>query len=253
MRWNDFETNISVAFKDLREEKDFFDITIVCDDNQIQAHKVILSACSPFFRNILRRNPHQHPLLYLKGVKYQDVLSVLNFMYNGEVNIAQEELNTFLSVAEDLKVKGLTQNDHGQQDKLSSKPSQPSKNLSRQREAPFKDQPALSSRHQPPQGQERSRHSGFNNESQSDMDIQEIVPVKSEPRDLVQIQPPPQSINHEEYAPSSIADTVGPGALAVDQNFGDEDTYGYEEYGEDYAGGAISSTNIGSQSNQGNY
>ena len=248
LRWNDFETNISVAFKDLREEKDFFDITIVCDDNQIQAHKVILSACSPFFRNILRRNPHQHPLLYLKGVKYQDVLSVLNFMYNGEVNIAQEELNTFLSVAEDLKVKGLTQNDHGQPDKL----SQPSKNLSRQREAPFKDQPAISSRHQPPQGQERSRHSGFNNESQSDMDIQEIVPVKSEPRDLVQIQPPPQSINHQEYAPSSIADTIGPGALAVDQNFGDEDTYGYEEYGEDYAGGAISSTDIGSQSNQGN-
>ena len=110
LRWNDFESNISIAFRELREEKDFFDVTLACDDNQIQAHKVILSACSPFFRNVLRRNPHQHPLLYLKGVKYSELMSVLNFMYMGEVNVAQEELNSFLAVAEDLRVKGLTQN-----------------------------------------------------------------------------------------------------------------------------------------------
>ena len=57
------------------------------------------------FREILRRNPHQHPLLYLKGVKCTDLLAVLNFMYNGEVNVAQEELNSFLALAEDLQVK----------------------------------------------------------------------------------------------------------------------------------------------------
>ena len=96
LKWNEFETNISSAFKELREEKDFFDVTIACEDeNQIQAHKVILSACSPFFRNILRRNSHQHPLLYLKGVNYREMLSVLNFMYMGEVSVAQEELNIF--------------------------------------------------------------------------------------------------------------------------------------------------------------
>jgi len=110
LRWNDFETNISSAFKELREDKDFFDVTLACDEDQVQAHKVILSACSPFFKTILRRNKHDHPLLYLKGVKYTDLVSVLNFMYHGEVNVAQEELNSFLAVAEDLKVKGLTQN-----------------------------------------------------------------------------------------------------------------------------------------------
>ena len=120
LRWNDFESNISVAFRELREEKDFFDVTLACDDNQVQAHKVILSACSPFFRNILRKNPHQHPLLYLKGVKYQELLSVLNFMYQGEVNVAQEELNSFLAVAEELRVKGLTQSNSG--NKSSSPP-----------------------------------------------------------------------------------------------------------------------------------
>jgi hypothetical protein len=112
LRWNDFKSNISEAFKDLREEKDFFDVTLACDDNQIQAHKVILSACSPFFRNILRRNPHQHPLLYLKDVKYKELLSVINFMYLGEVSVAQDELNSFLNVAEELRVKGLTQGTH---------------------------------------------------------------------------------------------------------------------------------------------
>lgn len=112
LRWNDFEKNISTAFRELRDDKDFFDVTLACDDrDQLPAHKVILSACSPFFRQILRRNPHQHPLLYLKGVKYTDLQSVLNFMYHGEVNVAQDELNSFLAVAEDLRVKGLTQND----------------------------------------------------------------------------------------------------------------------------------------------
>jgi len=112
LRWNDFEANISRAFQDLREEKDFFDVTLACDDEkQIKVHKVILSACSPFFRSVLRKNPHDHPLLYLKGVKYAELQSVLNFMYYGEVNVAHEDLNGFLSVAEDLKIKGLTQGD----------------------------------------------------------------------------------------------------------------------------------------------
>ena len=84
-------------------------MTLACEEEQVQAHKVILSACSPFFRAVLRKNPHSHPLLYLKGVKYGDMQAVLNFMYHGEVNVAQEDLNSFLSVAEELKVKGLTQ------------------------------------------------------------------------------------------------------------------------------------------------
>ena len=121
LRWNDFETNISVAFRELREDKDFFDVTLACDDDQIQAHKVILSACSPFFRKVLKRNPHERPLLYLKGVRYAEIVAVLNFMYHGEVNVAQEDLNTFLAVAEDLQVKGLTQNDA---EKIASSPKQ---------------------------------------------------------------------------------------------------------------------------------
>jgi len=111
LRWTDFETNIGIAFRELREEKDLFNVTIACDDDrQIQAHQVILSASSSFFRNVLRRNPHQHPLLYLKGLRYRELQSIIDFMYMGEVNVAQEDLDLFLSAAEDLKVKGLIQN-----------------------------------------------------------------------------------------------------------------------------------------------
>merc|ERR1719186_1819324 len=110
LKWNEFEANIGIAFRELREDKDFFDVTLACDDEQIQAHKVILSACSPFFRKVLKRNRHEHPLLYLKGVKYRDITALLNFMYHGQVNVAQEELDSFLTIAEDLQIKGLTQN-----------------------------------------------------------------------------------------------------------------------------------------------
>ena len=146
LRWNDFESNISVAFREIREEKDFFDCTLSCGARQIQAHKLILSACSPFFRSILKQNPHQHPLLYLKGVEFTNLQSVLNFMYHGEVNVAQEELNSFLAVAEDLQVKGLTQN-------ISNKPSAPVKEQTAS--TPIPKQRPLKPSPQPPSHRER--------------------------------------------------------------------------------------------------
>jgi len=109
LRWNDFESNITHSFQEIRDDKDLLDITLSCGSRQIQAHKLMLSACSPFFRTVLKQNPHQHPLLYLKDVRFVDLQSVLTFMYNGEVNVAQEDLNSFLSTAEELQVKGLTQ------------------------------------------------------------------------------------------------------------------------------------------------
>jgi len=183
LRWNDFESNISGAFRELREDKDFFDVTLACDDEQLQAHKVILSACSPFFRTVLRRNRHEHPLLYLKGVKYADLVSVLNFMYHGEVNVAQEELNSFLAVAEDLKVKGLTQGNSSSDTKAShsappprpdppkARLPDPTPQVKRPRPGPSPSQPPRQiAPAQPAYSQEQ------------DDDIQEVAPiVKSEP------------------------------------------------------------------------
>jgi len=244
LRWNDFETNISVAFKEIREEKDFFDVTLACDDSQIQAHKVILSACSPFFRNVLRRNPHQHPLLYLKGVKYQDLVSVLNFMYNGEVNVAQEELNTFLSVAEDLRVKGLTQNNGGTEKKNPPAQETAARQVPRPREPPERESVVPQQQPKRPRPAPAPIHvtnpvKSYQQPQYDDHDdIQEVVPVKSEPRDP--LPPPPSHV--EEYAThgqqmvaehDAIQDTVDHGAVALDQSYA-EDGYGYEDYGDGY-------------------
>eukprot|EP00090_Calanus_glacialis_P001651 TRINITY_DN11188_c0_g1_i5.p1 TRINITY_DN11188_c0_g1~~TRINITY_DN11188_c0_g1_i5.p1 ORF type:complete len:385 (-),score=96.79 TRINITY_DN11188_c0_g1_i5:794-1864(-) len=238
LRWNDFETNISSAFRELREEKDFFDVTLACDDSQIQAHKVILSACSPFFRNVLRRNPHQHPLLYLKGVKYNELLSVLNFMYLGEVNVAQEELNSFLAVAEDLRVKGLTQGSSGGG---TSKPDQP------KQAARFKDPISIpENKPDAPPPSKRPRQMQQNSalgmahqmyRPLEDDDIQEVVPVKTEPR-----EPPvaaaPAAVETQVQVHHSYQDQqqIAEGTVALDESYGDE-SYEYGQYEEGYEEG----------------
>merc|ERR1712129_9640 len=95
------------TLKSLWRDEDFLDVTIACDDDQINAHKVILSAASPFFHNILKRNPHSHPLLYLKGTAKKDMLALLDFIYSGEAHVLQEDLERFMALANSLQVKGL--------------------------------------------------------------------------------------------------------------------------------------------------
>ena len=111
LRWNSYESNISSSFQELREDSEFFDVTLCCDNgiDIVQAHKVILAACSPFFRKILSHQKNQqNPLLYLKGICLEDLKVALEFMYRGEVNLAQDSLNNFLAVAEELAIKGLS-------------------------------------------------------------------------------------------------------------------------------------------------
>jgi len=226
LRWNDFENNISLAFRELRDDKDFFDVTLACDDEQIQAHKVILSACSPFFRNILRRNPHPNPLLYLKGVKYTDLQSVLNFMYHGEVNVAQEELNSFLAVAEDLRVKGLTQNQSGNQ--VSKKESFPQNHSSLVKPS-FK--PSEKDYTQPPIKRPRPAPPMPPNVTHvEDDDIQEVVPVKSEPiADPIPAPIPAPTIPQPLYTPQlQNSNTL---AQADDQALAYPDD-SYDDYGQ---------------------
>ena len=93
--------------KSIWENEEFLDRTIACDDDQIMAHKVILSAASPFFRNILNRNPHSHPLLYLKGTTKKSIQTLLDFIYSGETQINQDDMEEFMALARSLKVTGL--------------------------------------------------------------------------------------------------------------------------------------------------
>ena len=108
LKWNDFQSNVSKSYGRLRNENEFYDVTLVSDDQkQVSAHKLILSSCSEYFRNILKQNNHQNPLLCLDGITFSDLNSVMDYIYHGEVNIYQEDLERFLKIAERLRLEGL--------------------------------------------------------------------------------------------------------------------------------------------------
>ena len=95
LQWNDFQENVKSAFGHLRGTSDFADVTLACEDGrQIEVHKVALASLSPFFQRILKRNEHSHPLIYMKGMKSDDLTAIVDFLYFGEANVYQENLDT---------------------------------------------------------------------------------------------------------------------------------------------------------------
>ena len=110
LNWNDFQDLVKVSFGELRTDTDFTDVTLACEDQSIKAHKVVLSACSPFFKKLLKTHPHPQPMIYMKGMKASSLTAIMDFLYLGEANVFQEELNSFLALAEELQLKGLEGN-----------------------------------------------------------------------------------------------------------------------------------------------
>ena len=110
LKWNDFQTNVSNTFRKLRTSEHFYDVTLVSDDQQqVQAHKVVLSSSSEYFKNILTSNKHSHPMLCLSGVNKEDLKNILDFIYNGEIQIYQDKLDIFLDIAQRFQLEGLIQ------------------------------------------------------------------------------------------------------------------------------------------------
>ena len=106
--WNEFETNVRQYFKQLRKDQKLFDVILATDDGQhVQAHKVILSAGSQFFSDLFMKIDHTDILVYLKGIRRFDVENIINFLYNGEASVMQDQLGQFLETAKELQVKGL--------------------------------------------------------------------------------------------------------------------------------------------------
>ncbi|XP_069357448.1 protein tramtrack, beta isoform-like isoform X8 [Maniola hyperantus] len=119
--WNNFHANMSAGFHGLLSRGDLVDVTLAAEGRLLQAHKLVLSVCSPYFQEMFKMNPTHHPIVFLKDVSHSALRDLLQFMYQGEVNVKQEELASFISTAEQLQVKGLT----GNQNEESSTPSKP--------------------------------------------------------------------------------------------------------------------------------
>ena len=109
LRWGDFHAAALNAFVSLREDIYFADVTLACEDGQqIDAHKVILAASSPVFRNLLRRSKLPNPIIFMRGVRSDNLEAIIDFIYRGEAKVLQEDLNSFFEFADELKLEGLT-------------------------------------------------------------------------------------------------------------------------------------------------
>ncbi|XP_021914815.1 broad-complex core protein isoforms 1/2/3/4/5-like isoform X7 [Zootermopsis nevadensis] len=111
LRWNNFHNNLTAGFHALLQEEDLVDVTLAAGGQFVHAHKIVLSVCSPYFKELFKVNPCKHPIVILKDVGHKELVAILQFMYQGEVNVQQEDLATFLKTAELLQIKGLTEND----------------------------------------------------------------------------------------------------------------------------------------------
>ncbi|KAK9874176.1 hypothetical protein WA026_002528 [Henosepilachna vigintioctopunctata] len=107
VRWNSYQSNLQNAFPKLLTSEHFVDVTLACENEMLKCHKVVLSACSTYFEKLLLHNPCQHPIIFMKDMKFHEMQSLVDFMYKGEVNVTQDDLPSLLKSAEALQIRGL--------------------------------------------------------------------------------------------------------------------------------------------------
>ncbi|KAL4149082.1 hypothetical protein QTP88_003108 [Uroleucon formosanum] len=123
LRWNNHQSTLISVFDTLLESGTLVDCTLAAEGQYLKAHKVVLSACSPYLELLLSQHYEKHPIVILKDVKFQELKSMMDYMYRGEVNISQDQLSTFLKAAESLQIKGLTDGGGNEDSTASSAPA----------------------------------------------------------------------------------------------------------------------------------
>lgn len=108
--WNNHMSHIRSSLAVLLNESVLVDVTLCCEGGRLSAHKILLSMCSPYFREVFKENPCSHPIVILKGVSCRVMRQLLQFMYDGEVTVDCDDFNAFMKTAELLEVYGLTEN-----------------------------------------------------------------------------------------------------------------------------------------------
>ena len=110
-QWPDFRGKVISYFAKLRQDSEFTDVTLVSEDGKlVDVHKLVLISGSTFFLKVLTESKHHpHPLIYMRGVKTENLLAMVDFLYSGEANVLLENYDSFLSLAEDLQFKGFTE------------------------------------------------------------------------------------------------------------------------------------------------
>ncbi|XP_034938649.1 longitudinals lacking protein isoform X5 [Chelonus insularis] len=137
LRWNNHQTTLIQNFDTLLESGTLVDCTLAAEGKYLKAHKVVLSACSPYFEGLLSEHYDKHPVFILKDVKFKELKAMMDYMYRGEVNISQDQLAALLKAAESLQIKGLSESKTGGSGSTSNKTD------SRQQKVPQPTAPSL--------------------------------------------------------------------------------------------------------------
>ncbi|KAF0300069.1 Broad-complex core protein isoform 6 [Amphibalanus amphitrite] len=111
LKWDGFQSSVTSMFDHLRRDGELVDITLCCEGQRVKAHRMMLSACSPYFRDLLKNNSCQQMVIFLKDTSAQDLSAIIEFMYKGSVNVSQTQLGSFLKTAEMLQIRGLSGED----------------------------------------------------------------------------------------------------------------------------------------------
>nr|XP_023019693.1 longitudinals lacking protein isoform X4 [Leptinotarsa decemlineata] len=127
LRWNNHQSTLVAVFETLLANGILVDCTLAAEGKHLNAHKVVLSACSPYFEALLSKHFDKHPILILKDVKFQELEAMMDYMYKGEVNISQDQLGALLKAAESLQIKGLSDNRKGETERKAAPAPPPPK------------------------------------------------------------------------------------------------------------------------------
>ncbi|XP_070149659.1 longitudinals lacking protein, isoforms H/M/V isoform X19 [Polyergus mexicanus] len=122
LRWNNHQSTLIQNFDTLLESGTLVDCTLAAEGKTLKAHKVVLSACSPYFECLLSEHYDKHPVFILKDVKFKELKAMMDYMYRGEVNISQDQLAALLKAAESLQIKGLSESKTAGSSKTESRP-----------------------------------------------------------------------------------------------------------------------------------
>ncbi|CAK1549255.1 unnamed protein product [Leptosia nina] len=107
LSWADHLESISKGLSSLQQKEELVDMTLAADGHFIKVHKVIMAIASQFFKEIICSTKCDHPVVYLNKVSYQSLIYILEYIYTGEVHVEKENMEEFVSTAQDLQIKGL--------------------------------------------------------------------------------------------------------------------------------------------------
>eukprot|EP00096_Caligus_rogercresseyi_P000381 TRINITY_DN1080_c0_g1_i1.p1 TRINITY_DN1080_c0_g1~~TRINITY_DN1080_c0_g1_i1.p1 ORF type:complete len:462 (-),score=150.20 TRINITY_DN1080_c0_g1_i1:501-1886(-) len=220
LKWNDFQKSVTSSFAELRRDSNLTDVTIVVEGTQLKAHKVILSACSGAFKELFRSGISKEPVIMLWDVSAEDMEALFNFMYQGQVNVAQERLNTFLDLAERLRVKGLTNKPQDEPEKSEASSNGPPSHTPGMLSGERKRLPGISPSNSGGKKQRKELLSESDSEDKSEKITikQEGLKLSSEAGDNERTEELEEDYNNEDYFEPEGDSFTATGARAEEDN-----------------------------------